>query len=782
MTSNGPDPKSHKASGLWARLFSVEGEGNEPEAAAEPVSEAATEPAAPPVARRVEPPRDEKAEELAAEPADSIFGAEEVSDSIFPSMGLDEPASPLGPEIADVITPAPVDIIAAEAPMPNVEAVLAEPPLAVPEVPPAEVLEPVAEVPAAPAAQNCPACGSEQPSGAGYCADCGWMFSSKPGAAAASPAAAAGPAASAGPAGGPPPTGALQGRYQILEKLGERAGISRFRGVDLHDPSDQPRSVLIVAGAVPQAEPELVEAEAVADNEGFDEFLPTFDDPVPAAMVAGPTNWPSVGWEKQLLEQAQHPTLPRVLDHFVEGDTEYLIEELPEGVSFWDAWDDPESTASMRYGWLIQLAEGLDALHKASAMLEGIRPDLIVVKPEGQAVIWDLTDLLPIPVPPNPPIRGSLYTAPELMLTPQTADARADLYSFGALLYSLEYLHHGLEEKDFERQFYPKMITDRYPDVHPAFNRLIIKTFVRDLNLRFPTEEASKKDPTGISELIYTLKVCQRTFERVRLDIAAWTTTGMVRSNNEDAFAFLHAVESRQDELTEYGLVLLCDGMGGYEAGEVAAAMTIQSLRTYLLQQPLFAALAGKEPPEDGTFKVEDCRNVLKAALKHANKEVHTASRIPGKGKRGMGCTAEAIYIDDQYLVVGHVGDSRTYHLTNGELKQLTRDQTLVNRLVELGMLTEEEAETHDRKNELQQAIGGQPDVEPGLYHSRLHRGDWVLVCSDGITNHIPTKDLEQMMLREAAGSAEEAARRLLNLVNLRGASDNATIVVIRVS
>ncbi len=112
----------------------------------------------------------------------------------------------------------------------------------------------------------------------------------------------------------------------------------------------------------------------------------------------------------------------------------------------------------------------------------------------------------------------------------------------------------------------------------------------------------------------------------------------------------------------------------------------------------------------------------------------------------------------------------------------MTRDQTLVNRLVELGQLSEKDAETHDRKNELQQAIGGQPDVAPGSYSGKLKRGDWVLVCSDGLTNHISNKELEQMLTRETNNSAEEAARRLLNLVNLRGATDNATVVVIRAS
>jgi protein phosphatase len=147
-----------------------------------------------------------------------------------------------------------------------------------------------------------------------------------------------------------------------------------------------------------------------------------------------------------------------------------------------------------------------------------------------------------------------------------------------------------------------------------------------------------------------------------------------------------------------------------------------------------------------------------------------------------MGCTGECVYIDAKNVAVGHVGDSRTYHLRRGRLLQLTRDQTFVNRMVELGQLTAEEAENHPRKNELQQAIGGQPDVVPGVSAGKLQRGDWVLVCSDGLSNHINNSELEKMLTREAAYSSEEAARRLLNLTNLRGATDNATIVVVRAS
>jgi protein phosphatase len=143
-----------------------------------------------------------------------------------------------------------------------------------------------------------------------------------------------------------------------------------------------------------------------------------------------------------------------------------------------------------------------------------------------------------------------------------------------------------------------------------------------------------------------------------------------------------------------------------------------------------------------------------------------------------MGCTAELVYVDGRHVVVGHVGDSRTYHLHEGRLLQLTRDQTWVERMMELGVLTAQEAERHPRRSELQQAIGGRPDVEPALYDSALKPGDWVVVCSDGLSQHIPADTLKDLL--QTAPSAEWAARRLVNYVNLAGAIDNATVVVIR--
>jgi serine/threonine protein phosphatase PrpC len=762
MAANGPDPNAPKKGGLFARLFSV----NPP-----PKKGDGTEEKQPP-APETPPPASESS---ANSPSDLLedfvpLDAGALEEPRLPDPPPEEVILPFPDEIAlQPIPPEQIDLPPAAAPEDE------PPPAAIPvfEAIPLELSEPEIAAPAPVAkkqAANCPMCQAPRKDGSTFCDDCGWMFPEDLDVSAAfSPA----PVAAI-----PNSTMLLKERYEIRELITQRGEVARLRGLD--HASNPPAPVVIVRETLQ----ELPVAVLPEEEEPIptEDILPEFDKPVPMARIDnGQSAWPGIAWERQLLERAQHPSLPRVVESFADGEFDYVIEEVPAGSPLWDAWDDPDSDANVRYGWLVQLAEALHELHQAGAILEGLRPDLVVVTDGGQAVLSDLADLLPLPVPAGAQLRASLYTAPELVLDPQKADARADLFSFGAMLYALEYLHHDLEEKDFEAKYQPKQITDRYPDVHPLFFRLICKTFVKDVNTRFPTDEASKEDPTGFVELHRVLGVCRDTLDNVRLDIAAWTTTGMVRTGNEDAFALMQAIESRQDELNEYALIVLADGMGGYEAGEVAAAMAIQALRKYLVQQPLFSALAGNPPPE-GPFDVQACEHTLQEALKHANREVYAAARSPGRGRRGMGCTAEVVYVDAHHLVVGHVGDSRTYHLHNGRLHQLTRDQTFVNRMVELGQLTPEEAENHPRKNELQQAIGGQPDVQPGLYHAWLQRGDWVIVCSDGLTNHIAADELLKMLERETSGSAEEAARRLTNLVNLRGATDNSTLVVVRAS
>jgi len=625
------------------------------------------------------------------------------------------------------------------------------------------------------AAQGCPHCGAPRRGTQTYCEDCGWIFPEQP--------------AVPGSPERPTESGRLHDRYELVGLISERGDISRHRGLD-HAEGPEPVAVVIVrAPAVPVAEAAPLGEAAASDDALADaEVLPSFEEPVPAApateILGSGSCWPSLAWERDLLGKAAHPSLPRVLDRFVADGFEYLIEEAPVGQALWDAWDDPDVTAEQRFLWLTHVAEGLHALHGAGAILEGLRPDIVVVTGSGLARLTDVSDLLPMPLPAAPPIRATFYTAPELVVASDRADARSDLYSFGAMVYAL-HVGRELADMDFERSGTPKPFIPRFPDIHPLFGRLISKTFCREVQGRFPSDEAAQGDTTGFTELVRVLNACRRSLDNVRLEIAAWTTTGMVRTGNEDAFALLHGVESRQDDMSESALLFLCDGMGGYEAGEVAAALTIDALRKNLLAEPAFRFLAGGSgfasetaPTAEAVIDAEACKKLLATALRDANRLVYDAARR-GVGRRGMGCTAEAVFVSPRYVAVGHVGDSRTYVLHCGKLMQLTRDHTLVSRLVELGQLTEAEAEIHPRRSELQQAIGGHAEVEPAVYHCPLLPGDWVVVCSDGVSNHISADELKQILQSEAT-SAEMAARRLVNFVNLKGATDNATVVVVR--
>lgn len=704
------------------------------------------------------------------------------------------------PVDGDIPMAIPVEFSAEDVPM----AIPLAMPLELPEALPDAIAEAVpaveAEVPvlAPPSVKvNCGVCGAPRDHEGPSCVECGYYFTEKDLEYSES---------NSTPLQGASLEQLIGGKYQVVKLERQISNVQVFEGVETEG-EFKGRKVWIYLQPESPAERKPAPSTSGGVLSGpqslADEFLPTFDDSLLSGAAGTPIGitkemspmllWPNIGWLRSTLDCADNAVLPKVITSGKEGGSVYLILENPEGKNLWEVWDDEKYTLRDKFGFLKDLAGAMKSLHGCSAFLEFIRPESVVFDANEKLCLKDVLELLPLPLPPGGGVRGTLYTPPELLSGKGCVSARAALYSFGALIYSLEILHRELSETDFEKPGVPKSFLGQFPDVHPAFGRLITKTFTQEIEYRFPTDEARRLDATGFQELMETLESVGRQMEQTRIEIASWTNTGMIRSGNEDAFALLHSSESRQEDLSDTALLLVADGMGGYEAGEVAAAMTMEILREFLTAIPMFGYLAGKSrfpagaenPPQKGTshlpgdLDVDACKQNIRAGLKEANRRVFTASRVPGANRRGMGCTAEAVYIDGKNLVAGHVGDSRVYHLRRGELVQVTRDQTLVNRLVELGTITAEEAETHPRKNELQQAIGGQPDVEVGLYHAVLSPGDWVIVCSDGLTNHVSNKDLRFMLANEAV-SAQMAARRLVNLANIHGATDNATVVVVR--
>ena len=155
--------------------------------------------------------------------------------------------------------------------------------------------------------------------------------------------------------------------------------------------------------------------------------------PLARAAPPEPPAWPGVAWEADLPAARCHPGLPRVLDHFADGGFEYLVLEVPAGrVAVGRLGRPRRRRRTQRYGWLTQVAELLHELHRAGAMLEGLRPDIVVVTPTARCGSTDLSDLLPLPLPGRAPVRGRRSTPPGADRRPGPADARADLYSFGA--------------------------------------------------------------------------------------------------------------------------------------------------------------------------------------------------------------------------------------------------------------------------------------------------------------------------------------------------------------
>ncbi len=231
----------------------------------------------------------------------------------------------------------------------------------------------------------------------------------------------------------------------------------------------------------------------------------------------------------------------------------------------------------------------------------------------------------------------------------------------------------------------------------------------------------------------------------LRLRYAVRSHVGRVREGNEDsAYA-----GSR--------LALVADGMGGHAAGEVASSAVV-------------AALSQLDDDEAGLDLLEVLAQAVQAANDHLRAMVDADSSLDG-----MGTTLTAMLSSGTRLGLAHVGDSRAYLLREGEFSQITHDQTLVQRMVDEGRITLEQAETHPQRSLLTQALDGRAGVQPDLSVREARRGDRYLLCSDGLSGYVPVGSIAETL---ALPNAEEAAERLIELALEAGAPDNVTVVI----
>jgi protein phosphatase len=251
----------------------------------------------------------------------------------------------------------------------------------------------------------------------------------------------------------------------------------------------------------------------------------------------------------------------------------------------------------------------------------------------------------------------------------------------------------------------------------------------------------------------------------LHIEIGARTDLGRVRKNNEDCYLIDSSLQ----------LFVLSDGMGGEAHGEVASNLAVQTVLTHCRQAENSRAtpVFGESRPD-----VSERTNRLASAIHLANRKVFdTAASNPEQ--RGMGATIVAAWIDAQRLSLAHVGDSRAYLLRAGSMDQLTADHSLVAEKVRVGILTPQEADASELQSVLTRAVGTNGAVEVDTDEQVLLVGDFLLLCSDGLTRMVTDPEIASTLL--TSSTAQESADRLIDLANENGGVDNVTVVVLRV-
>jgi len=249
------------------------------------------------------------------------------------------------------------------------------------------------------------------------------------------------------------------------------------------------------------------------------------------------------------------------------------------------------------------------------------------------------------------------------------------------------------------------------------------------------------------------------------LEIASCTDPGMVRSHNEDSIA--------SDPVN--GLVVLADGMGGYNAGEVASGMATTVITTEIQQ-----LLTKVKPFQiDEETKAPVAGKMIREQVLKANTSIYQAAQSQPQ-YAGMGTTLVVCLFYDNKMTVGHLGDSRLYMLREGKFSQVTRDHSLLQEQIDSGIITAEQAKHAQHKNLVTKALGIDPSVEPEIHEYPTQPGDIYLLCSDGLCDMVEDEEIGAT-LRALGANLKLAAQQLVQMANDNGGRDNVSVILVRV-
>jgi protein phosphatase len=247
----------------------------------------------------------------------------------------------------------------------------------------------------------------------------------------------------------------------------------------------------------------------------------------------------------------------------------------------------------------------------------------------------------------------------------------------------------------------------------------------------------------------------------LKLEFASLSDRGRVRLNNEDACGSL--VPDTPDELAEKGAVfVVADGMGGHRGGEIASQIAVRTILAFY-----------------ATDSEQDRSRALAFAFREANKTIIQVS-VADSALFGMGTTCTALAIYNGHAYVAHVGDSRGYLLRGTRVTQITHDHSIVGEMVRSGIISDEDARTHPKRNVITRSLGAQDDTVADMLDAPMavQPGDQFLLCSDGLTSYVTDDDLSAVLMME---TPDGACRRLVKMANDQGGRDNITVTVVAV-
>jgi serine/threonine protein phosphatase PrpC len=249
----------------------------------------------------------------------------------------------------------------------------------------------------------------------------------------------------------------------------------------------------------------------------------------------------------------------------------------------------------------------------------------------------------------------------------------------------------------------------------------------------------------------------------VELAIAAKTDTGLVRGHNEDALAIN----------PEYGLVILADGMGGYNAGEVASGIA-----TLVIEESLENQFQNANWDTHANLS-KHIQQTISESIVRANISIIEAA-LNEPEYSGMGTTLVMGLFHHDKFTVAHVGDSRAYRLRQGELVQITRDHSLLQEQIDAGLITLEEAQFSQNRNLITRALGVDYEIEIEIHEHQTESGDVYLLCSDGLSDMLSTKQMADILVM-AGANLEAASTTLVQHANDHGGRDNISVILVRI-